>query len=398
MAQIFKTPAEIAEEYLTTLKTLKPEVNTNQTDSDWWIRAQVIGGVGSGIYADQQLLSDDPFPQSARPEAIEKHLITYFGTGFTPAQPAAGLALVTGASGSIIPVGTEFLYSPNGNTYQATDELDLGSATGGLIPVESVQTGQDQNLLSGAVLTLSSPPPGIDSSASASGNISDGRNQETPEEAATRVLERIRTPLAGGKVSDYKQFAREADPAVVDANVLRFPFGFGTVGVVIKAGTTDVDEALDNGQPVIFTPSSGLIEEVQAYIETKKPVTDCVTVMAPVEVPIDVTVRVRYTSGDNSTILSGQTLTNSELVQREVQRALYKTPAGGRVLGASGYVVASEIEEVIDLNLSASPYAVGELVELLTDRRVDDLSATGANRSLLGNEIAIPGIITIVEQ
>lgn len=396
MALVFKTPEDIASEYLTTLASLKPEVNIDQTDSDWWIRAQVIGGVISGVYADQQLLADDPFPQSARADALEKMLFTYFNSGFTPAQPSQGTVMFTGASGDVVPAGTQATYSPNGNVYQLIDDLTLTGATGAGV-MQSVDSGQDQNLLSGAILTLSSPPPDIGTTATAITDFGDGRDIESNDEAAARLLARIRTPLAGGKVSDYISFALAADSSVVSANVLRYPFGLGTVGIVIKAGTTDVDAALNNGEPVVFMPSSGLIETVQAYIDTQRPVTDCATVLAPVEVSVDVSVSVRYVTGDNTTILSGQTLTNEQLVQREVQRAIYKTPTGGRQLGGSGFVVASDIEETIDLNLSGEPYITGSIIELLLDRRVSDLSATGPNFLIGDNQIAIPGNISVIE-
>lgn len=397
MAIVYKTPQQIADQYLLVLKTLKPEVDTAQTDSDWWVKAQVLGGTFSGIYADQRKISDDAFPQSARREALGNHLETYFGTGFTQPTPSVGTLLVSGATGTSYTAGQQFQYNPNGNLYAATESLVLTAATGA-IAVQSIGTGQGQNLLEGAELSVLSPPAGSAGAAYVyNGNISDGRNVETNDQAATRILRQIRTPLAGGKVEDYKAFAIAADPSVTQANVLRFPFGFGTVGVVITAGTTDIDAALDNGEPIVVVPSDALVAKVQAYIETENPVTDCATVIAPSPIPLDVTVSVRFATGDKNTVLSGQTLTQGQLVEREVQRAIYKTPPGGRVLGASGYVVCSEIEETIDLNLSAEPYAVGNIVQILLDRQVDDLSATGPNRSLLGNEVAVPGVITIVE-
>lgn len=397
MAIEFKTPEQIADEYLLHLKSLKPEVNTDQTDSDWWVRSRVVGGVLSGMYADQRKISDDAFPQSARRDALEKHLNLYFDEGFTPATEAVGSVLVSGTVASTIPSGTQFQYDPNGNLYTATETVVL-TATTGVVPVQSVTTGQSQNLLEGALLSLPSPPAGINNSAVVvDGNISDGRDEETDEQAAARILARIRQPLAGGKVSDYVQFALDADPSVTSANVIRFPFGFGSVAVVITAGTSDIDDALDNGFPVVLLPSDELVETVQEYIETVNPITDCAFVLSPASVPIDVTVNVRYASGDNSTVISGQTLTQEELVQREVQRAIYKTPPGGRLLGGSGFLVCSEIEEVMDLNLSADPYTVGNKAQILLDRQVLDLSASGPNRSLLGNEVAVPGVITVVE-
>jgi len=393
----YKTPDEIADQYLLYLKNLKPEVNTAQTDSDWWIRSRVVGGVVAGVYADQLKISNDAFPQSARREALERHLFTYFGEGFRQATVAVGNVLATAAAtGATIPAGTQFEYAANGNVYTASEEVTFSDAVTAVVPVVSVETGQNQNLLEGTALALPSPPAGIQSTATVYGAaLSDGRNIESNEEAAARILAQIRTPLAGGKVSDYEQFALAADPSVTSCTIMRYVYGLGTVGVVITAGTTDIDAALENGDPIVLIPSDALVDTVQAYIETVNPATDCAYVLKPATAAIDVSVNVRFSQGDGSTILSGQTLTQSELVEREVKRAIYKTPPGGRKFGASGYVVAAEIEEVIDMNLSASPYTVGAIAQIVLDRQVDDLSASGANRAILGREVAVPGVITI---
>lgn len=399
MALNYKTPSECADQYLQHLKTLKPEINTEQEDSDWWIRAQVVGGLISGTYADQLKISNDPFPQSARREGLEKSLQTYFGSGFIQAQPAVGYALITGAPGTLFPSGTQFEYRPNGNAYISTQSVNLGTGTSARVPIQSVSNGQDQNLLEGADLVISSPPAGVSPNAKVvGGSLSDGRDVESNEEASARLLTRIRTPLAGGKVSDYQQFAKDADPAVTSATVVRYPFGFGTVGVVITSGTTDIDAAIDAGDPIVMIPSDDLVDRVQDYIETVNPLTDCAYVLKPASVGIDVTVTVRFATGDENTIISGQTLTQGDLVRREVSRAIYKTPPGGRKFGtsATGYVLASEIEEVIDLNLSASPYTIGEYAQIIVDRQVENLSATGVNIAILGTQIPYPGTINIV--
>lgn len=395
----YKTPDQVADQYLEHLKSLKPEINTSQTDSDWWIRSRVTGGVVAGIYADQTRISNDPFPQSARREGLAKSLQTYFGGTFREATVSIGNVLVTGASGSTIVVGQQFEYKPNGNLYVATETTSFLTAASASVPVQSVATGQNQNLLEGAPLSLPSPPAGVDTIAYVYGApLSDGRNVESDPEAAARILNQIRSPLAGGKVSDYQQFALNADPSVTSATVTRYPFGLGTVGVVITAGTTDIDAALDNGDPIILIPSDDLVDRVQTYIEEQNPVTDCAYVLKPASVGIDVTVSVRYAQGDGTTINSGQTLSQEDLVKREVQRAIYKTPPGGRKFSgnATGYVVASEIEEVIDLNLSASPYTIGEYAQIVTDRQIADLTVSGANRSLLGTQVAFPGTINVV--
>jgi uncharacterized phage protein gp47/JayE len=393
----FKTPTEVAEEYLTHLKGLKPEVNTAQTDSDWYIRSRVTGGIVSGAYADQQKVSNDAFPQNARRDALSKHLATYFDRDFNPATNAEGLVSGTGTSGTTAVAGSlEFVYEPNGNSYISTADVTIGVSGTYEVAVQSVGTGQEQNLLQGTVLSLSSPPAGFNSAAAvSSGPIADGRNEESEKEASDAILARIQNPSSGGKASDYEQWAKDADPSVVSASVSRWLYGLGSLGVIISAGTTDIDAALDNGDAIVLTPSQTLIDTVQAYIDDRKVETDCVHVLGAVEEPIDVTIKVKFATGDGSTVLSGQTLTQTQLVQREVKRAIYKTPVGGRKIDDIGYVMCSEIEEVVDLGLSAESYIAGKL-EILLDRQVSDLSATGANRKILGNQIAVPGTITVV--
>lgn len=396
MAIVIKTPSDVAEEYLLELKSLKPDVNTSQEDSDWWIRSRVVGGVVSGVYADQRLIANDAFPQRARHDALERFLDLYFESGFTAATNANGNAIVSGVIGSTVPAGMQLVYEPNGNVYTADDTTVLDAATAS-IGVTSVAVGQAQNLIGGASLNIPSAPAGIDNSATVDSNgLSDARDPETDSEARARILDRIRNPLSVGRESDYIQYAKEADTSVVTASVSRYPFGFGTVGVYITAGTTDIDKAVDEGETVNIIPSDELVQIVQDYLDLNRPVTDCVTVFKPTPIEIDVTVQVRYKQGDGSTILSGQTLTQEELVQREVKRAIYKTPVGGRVFDGSGYVLNSEIEETIDAGLSAEAVTLGKL-EILLDRQVDDLAASGANLLILPSEAPTPGTITVVE-
>ncbi len=395
MALIFPNPSELRDQYLQILKNLKPEVDVKKTDSDWYIRGSVVGGVLAGMYADQRKLADDAFPQSARREALQKHLKTYFDGDFIQPTSSIGDVAVTGLDGTVIPQLTEFVYEPNGNSYQSTEEITLDGTTG-LLPVQSVLTGQSQNLLDGAELTVSSPPAGLESIGVTSGVIGGGRDVETNEEAAARILDFIRSPPAGGTATDYRRFAMNADPSVTDASIIRFINGLGTIGVIITAGTTDIDAALDSGTPVVREPSQDLVDLVQAVVDAQGVVTDCAIVAGPNPVNLDVTVRVRLVSGTLATVEPNSGLTYEELIQREVKRAIYKTPPGGRLLGGSGFVVCSEIEEVIDEGLSSNPYAVGTYAQILTDRQVDDLALTGPNLLLSAVDMAEPGSISVL--
>lgn len=398
MAINFKTPDDIADEYLTNLKILKPNVNKDQTDSDWFIRGKTLGGVASGIYADQQRISDDAFPQSARHDALDRHLFVYFNGTFNPASQAQGNLFTTAATGSFMAAGTQWTYGPNSNSYQTTEDVTYTAPTA-IVPVRSIGSGASQNLLPGAVLTLSSPPAGVGNSATALfPGLADGTDSESDQDAATRILNRIRFPVAGGTKTDYEQFARAADTRVTSATVFRYIFGLGTVGIVITSGTTDIDAAINSDSPIIRTPSDELVAIVQRYIESVNPLTDCAHVLKPNEVAQNVTFRVNYAAGFNgSSILAGQTLTLNQLVQREISRTLYKMPIGGRQLGTSGYILASEIEEGVDIALSGEAYITGSIAKIIIDRQCDNLAATSTNRLVARDEIFKPGTLTIIE-
>jgi uncharacterized phage protein gp47/JayE len=392
-----KTPTQVAQEYLTHLSSLIPDLDTSLQDSDWWVKAQAIGGTVAGIYSDQALLANDPFPQSARAAAIAQHLYTYFtapNNSLIPAQVASGYLAVTGTVGTALPTSLQATYLPNGNIYVPVSGVTL-SATSQLVPFVSVGTGQVQNLLSGASLSISNPPGGLSSNAVASGSFLLGRDTESLQAAAARILSFIQTPPAGGNTSDYQRWALEASPFVVSASVLRYPFGFGTVGVVITAGTTDIDTAINNGQAVVVIPTQDVINTVQAYINAADPITDCATVFGVQTLPVNVSVSAWFSQGNSSTVLPGQSLTQGQLIVNEVMRAIYKTAPGGRQIEGNGYVVKSDIEEQIDAALSNEPFIVGSN-PILLDRYVANLSATGPNLLIGGLQQPIPGAITIV--
>ena len=403
IASTIQTPSQIAQNYLTILKAIKPSVDISTQDSDWWIRGQVVGGVVAGVYADLRLNANDAFPDRARQDAVLRFLALYFtGTqaGLLPATQAQGNVVVSGSPGATVSQNLQFLYDPNGNAYQATATVVLPSSPAqtvtGSIPVQSVNAGQAQNLLAGAQLTITSPPSGILPQATVDANgLADATDQESLTAARARIVERLQQPLGVGRVSDYIQYAEAADPSVTSASVIRFPFGLGTVGVVITSGTTNIDEAIDQGQTISVIPSDELVATVQAYLDINSPVTDCVTVFKPNQITQDVTVFVKYASGIGSTILSGQTLTQDQLVQREVMRSLYKTPAGGSQIGGSGFVLASNIEQTIDVMLSDESVETGS-IPILLDRRVAPLTVTGFNRAMLANEVVTPGTITVI--
>ncbi len=396
-----KTQADVFSEYRAYLLGLDPTRNLDQTDSDDWIRGQVDAGVVSGVYADQEKIGQDAFPQNARREALLRHKFAYFNVStFDPATVSDGPVLVTGtALAGPFSAGLLLTHAQTGNTYQTTEAVTLDAGGAGTVTIQSVLAGQNQNLQAGTVLSIGSAPAGLNNTATvATGGISDGTNEENEERLSLRILNRMQSSARGGNDADHREWALAASPAVTSAAVLRYPNGFGTVGVIITSGTTDIDAAVDNDEAVDFTPSDDLIALVKTYIELVDPVTECVFVYGPVEVPINVTVVARFTTGNCATVLSGQTLTQGALVEREVKRALYKMGTGGTMMpDNTRFALKKSIEDGIDSHLSAADTVLGSTLQIVLDRQVSNLDGVNDNLALTANQRPIPGTITAMD-
>lgn len=398
MAITIKTPQQIAQDFLDNLKNLKPNLNTDQTDSDWYIKSRVIGGVVAGVYADLNKISNDAFPQSARAEAVDQHLQVWTGTGLRSATFSSGDVSVTGtATGITIVAGTQFVHAPTQNYYNSTEEVTTTDYVTN-IPVVSVVTGIDQNLTTGASLTIISPPLNITSTATVvTPGIASGTDAETAEEGAARVLQLIRSQRRGATESDYISWAFAADISIKDVKILRYPYGLGTVGLVLAGGTTDIDTAVDNDETIVFTVSSVVSTAVRDYVDAINPLTDTVFATSVIELSMNIVIDVKFVSGDQNTLVADTGKTQGELVAREIIRSLYKAPIGGLIVDNSGfgYIYFSDIEEQIDTKLH---YIDGIDHQIVIYRRVTSLGGAAAPRVGLSlSQKAIPGTITINE-
>lgn len=111
--------------------------------------------------------------------------------------------LASGASttGAVITVIDEITFSFTApNVTVIGDVIDVGAQyafIGALVNVESLDTGSDKNISSGAILTLVTPIVGVSSQGFARfGGIAGGTNIETTENLIARTLERRANPVA----------------------------------------------------------------------------------------------------------------------------------------------------------------------------------------------------------
>lgn len=406
MPVTFPTPTQIFQRYQTILKGARPDINVLDKSGEALIRGRVTSGLVSGIYADQRLVDNDTFIKDARIEALVRH-----GTDANILQQPATAATtadfhVTGTIGTPIPAGTSVRYAPTGIIYGVAVASVIDGTGNAHISLAANSQGQITNVDVGETLTFVAPPPGIDPDGVLVLALADGSDPESVDSYRARLLENRQRQPAGGNEFDYPNFAFQASTAVRSALIRRFGRGLGTVDVYITTGTTDIDTAVTQGQAIIRVPSGGVIATVQAYYDANVPLTDCPRVFGPVEVDQDASMKVDLAAGITLATVPADPINNplnlnvGQLIQREMERAIYKAPVGGRVIPGqpNGYVIASELEQAVDAMLSATIDTNGQAkgkIPVLVDREVGPLDGLNYNRMLVGNQLALPNVMTV---
>ncbi|KHK63134.1 hypothetical protein JZ00_18575 [Pseudomonas frederiksbergensis] len=268
------------------------------------------------------------------------------------ADYATGAALLTGAIGSTVPAGT-ILQRQDGVQYRVLAE---GTFTGTTLQltVVAVNAGSAGDMPVGTPLFLLSPVAGVQSTGSAATGFDGGLDVETDPQLLSRLLKRIRKPPHGGAESDYELWALEV-PGVTRVWVYPLQMGAGTVTVLFVCdGETDI------------IPTPAKVAEVQAYIDdsTRRPVTAEVFVGAPIDDPLDMTVK-----------LSPNTAAVQAAVRAEVADLIIRDSRPGNPL------LISRLREAVSI-------AAGEADNAILMPAADVTHATG--------HMAVPGTITFI--
>lgn len=231
--------------------------------------ARMLAGLAHGLYGYVDWVYRQALPDTADPERMEQWA-NDFGVIRKPATFAEGPVLFTGANNVDLPAGT-LVQRADGVQFEVLADAVL---TGGSesVTVRAVVAGDLGDTEEAAPLTLVSPVVGVNSDALVdTGGIVGGEDEESDAELLARLLAKMRNPPMGGSAADYEQWALEV-PGVTRAWCLPEHFGPGTVGL-----TFAVDD--DPAGPI---PDSTKVDEVQAYIDARRPVPVSVfTVFAP---------------------------------------------------------------------------------------------------------------------
>lgn len=232
----------------------------------------VFAGVAHLLHGHLEWISRQIFATTADDENLSRHGNEY-GVTRIAATYADGSVTFTGTNGTEIDEGTE-LVSSDGVLYKTTAAGTISAGVAEIAVIASAP-GEAGNAALGTILSLSSPISGVESEAEVTVEITGGGDQEDIEDYRTRVLDRKRRPPLGGALQDYETWAKEV-PGVTRAWAKATYLGEGTVATFFLR---------DNDDDIF--PSEAEIDDVSAYIETKRPVCAHSYVFAPTGYDVD---------------------------------------------------------------------------------------------------------------
>jgi len=258
------------------IETRLPGADARLRRSNLNVLARVHSGAAHGLYGYLEWIARQVIIDTADGDMLERHA-SIWGVARKAASPAVGSVTVTGANGAIVPADSTLARS-DGAQYTTDAEATISGGTA-TIAVTAVDGGQAGNASAASLLSFDTPIDGVSATATvAVGGLTGGADIEADEDLRARLLARIQQPPHGGASYDYVAWALEV-PGVTRAWVYPAELGLGTVTVRFVRD--------DDASPI---PDAGEVTAVQEYIDSVRPVTADVTVVAPIAVPLNFTI------------------------------------------------------------------------------------------------------------
>jgi len=258
------------------IETRLPGADARLRRSNLNVLARVHSGAAHGLYGYLEWIARQVIIDTADGDMLERHA-SIWGVERKAASPAVGNVTVTGTNGAIVPADSTLARS-DGAQYTTDAEATIAGGTA-TIAVTAVEGGQAGNASAASSLSFDTPIAGVSATATvASGGLTGGADIETDDDLRARLLARIQAPPHGGAQHDYVAWALEV-PGVTRAWVYPAELGLGTVTVRFVRD--------DDASPI---PDAGEVAAVQAHIDSVRPVTADVTVVAPIAVPLNFTI------------------------------------------------------------------------------------------------------------
>lgn len=312
------------------------------------VLARALAGASHELHGHLDWIAQQIIIDTAESEYLERWA-NVWGVRRKAAEFASGSVVFSGIVGTSIPIGTS-LQRQDGALFETTV---IGTIMGGTatVPVRAVEAGAAGNTAAGTTLTLRQPVGGVQSAAPvAVGGITNGSDVEDDDGLRERLLARIQEPPQGGAAADYVNWAL-AVPGVTRAWVYPLEMGLGTVTV----------RFVRDDDPSII-PDTNEVDAVQDYIDERRPVTATVFVVAPIAVPLDMTIQIQPVTPEVEAAVEAEI---RDLLRREAE--------------PGGTILISHIREAVST-------AAGEFDHVIV--------SPSANVEHDPGEIAVPGTIT----
>lgn len=266
--------------------------------------ASMFDGLGAAL---RQLDADWPPSSQSSAESILRNADTFGlpdgqgGYGFLAAKPATGgIGQVQGASGTALPLPqtligpdrvTIFQIRPGTGPYVISGTApDTGQVS---VTIDAVTPGTAGNLSAGQILTLQSPPAGIEAEVILIGPLSNGTDTEQPDDARKRLTDRMRLTPKGGAPQDYRTWGESVTDVngVPYANLRYYGYSGGDRNVGGGGGYDGVAGIMGvqtlRGSGLGRLPTAQLLTDTTSYIrgttyiEGRSPICGSVRTLAP---------------------------------------------------------------------------------------------------------------------
>jgi uncharacterized phage protein gp47/JayE len=238
-----------------------PSANVSKLSGHWKRLAVFAGGVAL-LDRHLQVVARDVMPDTAAGAQLDRHGSIYGVTrrAATSASKAGALRL-TGTAASAFSVGV-LLTTTDGLAFELNETGVLPGTGFRDVAVIAVSTGAATRKSAGTVMTFTSPPSGIDSTAVLQLDMDvDGSDLESDGAYRVRILDTIAQPGMGGNANDYRQWAKQL-AGIDEAYVWPLRGGLGSVHLA----------ALHTGTGAQRILSGAEITALKAYIDTVRPV------------------------------------------------------------------------------------------------------------------------------
>jgi hypothetical protein len=396
--------------FYNTITSLDPNIIPDIQGTDSYFKANATAQVATQVVQDVTQLQNNIIPSSSSGTFLDKHAGSLGMIPRLSATSSVGslnsLTANTGTTAAAtftIPANTKLSSFITGNTYITLEDYTITSGTSFInlsvpIAIQSVSLGTNSYSPINSELTFNTPVDvnGTQKIQSAIINsMSVGRNLETDNELSERIFNFMVNPRGGGSDGDYIKWCFLGDTAISNAVIIRaYTSNYGILFPVCFIGSNNANDYIEQSAtyPIERYPTPLEMTNVNTYILGVRPINDnpypitartyglqkndTVYSSTPSVLQLNVTVTLinNLTLSSNITLSDGSIITVTDLINREIRRAVISTvPFGTAItLGASTnyYILTSDLEEVVLIGLGSNQTLQGIYASILNSVKI----------------------------